>query len=73
MEHFVYASSSSVYIANNELSFHEDQSIQKPIILYAATKVSNEMVAYSYSHIYRLYTTGTNPSWRYGRNVCRYT
>jgi len=56
--HLVYASSSSVYGANHTLPFSEDQSVDHPVSLYAATKKANELVAHSYSHLYRLPTTG---------------
>ncbi len=56
--HLVYASSSSVYGANHELPFSEDQSVDHPVSLYAATKKANELIAHSYSHLYRLPTTG---------------
>ncbi|MCB1157768.1 MAG: GDP-mannose 4,6-dehydratase [Leptospiraceae bacterium] len=58
IKHFVYASSSSVYGSIQEIPFHEGQAITHPISLYAATKVSNEMVAHSYSYNYKLPTTG---------------
>jgi UDP-glucuronate 4-epimerase len=56
--HLVYASSSSVYGANHELPFSEDQNVDHPVSLYAATKKANELIAHSYSHLYRLPTTG---------------
>jgi UDP-glucuronate 4-epimerase len=56
--HLVYASSSSVYGANHTLPFSEDQRVDHPVSLYAATKKANELLAYSYSHLYRLPTTG---------------
>jgi len=56
--HLVYASSSSVYGASHELPFSEDQSVDRPVSLYAATKKANELIAHSYSHLYRLPTTG---------------
>ena len=56
--HFVYASSSSVYGASHTLPFSEDQSVDHPVSLYAATKKANELIAHSYSHLYRLPTTG---------------
>jgi UDP-glucuronate 4-epimerase len=54
----VYASSSSVYGANHALPFSEDQSVDHPLSVYAATKKSNELAAHVYSHLYRLPTTG---------------
>ena len=56
--HFVYASSSSVYGANHALPFSEDERVDHPVSLYAATKKANELIAHSYSHLYRLPTTG---------------
>jgi UDP-glucuronate 4-epimerase len=58
VSHLVYASSSSVYGANHALPFSEDQSVDHPVSLYAATKKANELIAHSYSHLYRLPTTG---------------
>jgi len=56
--HLVYASSSSVYGANHELPFSEEQSVDRPVSLYAATKKANELMAHSYSHLFGLPTTG---------------
>lgn len=56
--HFMYASSSSVYGNAQEVPFRTDQITDKPISLYAATKKTNELLAYSYSHLYDLKTTG---------------
>jgi UDP-glucuronate 4-epimerase len=56
--HLVYASSSSVYGANHVLPFSEDQPVDHPVSLYAATKKANELMAHCYSHLYRLPTTG---------------
>jgi UDP-glucuronate 4-epimerase len=56
--HLVYASSSSVYGANHVLPFSEDQRVDHPVSLYAATKVANEVMAHSYSHLYGLPATG---------------
>ena len=58
VEHLVYASSSSVYGANHTLPFSEDQNVDHPVSLYAATKKADELIAHSYSHLYRLPTTG---------------
>jgi len=58
VQHFVYASSSSVYGGNTNMPFTESQSVDHPISLYAATKKSNELISHSYSHIYGLPTTG---------------
>ncbi|MFH1604818.1 MAG: NAD-dependent epimerase [Pseudomonadota bacterium] len=56
--HFVFASSSSVYGANVKLPFAEDDNIDHPVSLYAATKKANELMAHSYAHLYRLPCTG---------------
>jgi UDP-glucuronate 4-epimerase len=56
--HLVYASSSSVYGANHTLPFSEEQNVDHPVSLYAATKKANELMAHSYSHLYALPTTG---------------
>ena len=58
VEHFFYASSSSVYGGNKKLPFEELDNVDKPISLYAATKKSNELIAYTYSHLFNLPTTG---------------
>jgi len=58
IEHFIYASSSSVYGGNTNMPFSENQSVDHPISLYAATKRSNELIAHTYSHIYGMPTTG---------------
>src|SRR5690242_2302821 len=58
VRHLVFASSSSVYGANHALPFSEDQPVDHPVSLYAATKKANELMAHSYSHLYRLPTTG---------------
>jgi UDP-glucuronate 4-epimerase len=56
--HFVYASSSSVYGANNQLPYSVDQATDRPVSLYAATKKANELMAYTYAHLYGLRLTG---------------
>ncbi|MEO8536439.1 MAG: NAD-dependent epimerase/dehydratase family protein [Betaproteobacteria bacterium] len=56
--HLVYASSSSVYGANHALPFSEDQAVDHPVSLYAASKKANELMAHSYSHLFGLPTTG---------------
>jgi UDP-glucuronate 4-epimerase len=56
--HLLYASSSSVYGANAKLPFSVDDKTDSPISLYAATKKANELMAHSYSHLYRLPVTG---------------
>jgi len=58
VEHLVYASTSSVYGANTQMPFSESQGVDHPLTLYAATKRSNELMAHSYSSLYRLPTTG---------------
>lgn len=58
VEHLVYASSSSVYGGNEDMPFHEHQNIDHPVSLYAATKKANELMAHSYSHLYKIPTTG---------------
>ncbi|HLX29375.1 MAG TPA: NAD-dependent epimerase/dehydratase family protein [Casimicrobiaceae bacterium] len=58
VRHLVYASSSSVYGANQVLPFSEDQPVDHPVSLYAATKTANELMAHSYSHLYALPATG---------------
>jgi UDP-glucuronate 4-epimerase len=57
-EHFVYASSSSVYGANSKLPYSVEDRVDHPLSLYAATKKSNELMSHSYSHLYRIPTTG---------------
>lgn len=54
----IYASSSSVYGSNASKPFKESDRTDKPISLYGATKKANELIAYSYSHLYGLNTTG---------------
>ena len=56
--HLVYASSSSVYGANHTLPFSEDQRVDNPVSLYAATKRADELMVASYAHLYRLSATG---------------
>ena len=58
VDHFYYASSSSVYGGNKKLPFEELDNVDKPISLYAATKKSNELIAHTYSHLFNLPTTG---------------
>jgi len=55
---FVYASSSSVYGGNSKMPYSESDPVNTPISLYAATKRANEMIAYTYHHLYRLQTVG---------------
>jgi UDP-glucuronate 4-epimerase len=54
----IYASSSSVYGGNTKIPFSVEDRVDKPIALYGATKRANELIAYSYSHLYGLHTTG---------------
>jgi UDP-glucuronate 4-epimerase len=56
--HLIYASSSSVYGANSKVPFSIDDKTDHPVSFYAATKKANELMAYSYSHLYRLPVTG---------------
>ena len=58
MNHLVYASSSSVYGANKKVPFEETDFVDNPISLYAATKKSNELMAHTYSHLYKIPITG---------------
>lgn len=58
VQHLVYASSSSVYGANTKMPFSVHDNVDHPLSLYAATKKANELVAHTYSHLYRLPTTG---------------
>ena len=55
---FVYASSSSVYGNVKETPYHESQNVDTPISLYAATKRANELLAYTYQHLYSIQTIG---------------
>lgn len=58
VKHLVYASSSSVYGANEKLPFSTSDSVDHPISLYAASKKSNELMAHTYSHLFKIPTTG---------------
>ncbi|MCL4713439.1 MAG: NAD-dependent epimerase [Hyphomonadaceae bacterium] len=58
VKHLVFASSSSVYGANTKMPFSVHQNVDHPLSLYAATKKANELMAHSYSHLYRLPATG---------------
>lgn len=58
VKHFVYASSSSVYGLNSTVPFSEHHTCDHPVSLYAATKKSNELMAHSYAHLYRIPVTG---------------
>lgn len=58
VDHLVYASSSSVYGSNKKVPFEETDFVDHPVSLYAATKKSNELMAHTYSHLYRIPSTG---------------
>jgi UDP-glucuronate 4-epimerase len=58
VDHLVYASSSSVYGANKKVPFEETDFVDTPVSLYASTKKSNELMAYTYSHLYKIPATG---------------
>lgn len=58
VEHLVYASSSSVYGGNTKVPFSEEDKVDNPVSLYAATKKSNELLAHSYSKLYNIPSTG---------------
>lgn len=58
IKHLLYASSSSVYGMNEHIPYSEDDRTDSPVSLYAATKKSNELMAHTYSAIYKLPTTG---------------
>jgi UDP-glucuronate 4-epimerase len=58
VEHLVYASSSSVYGANTAMPFSIHQNVDHPLALYGATKKANELMAHTYSNLYKLPTTG---------------
>ena len=58
IKNFIFASSSSVYGGNTKVPFSENDNVNHPISLYAATKKSNELIAHTYSHLYELPTTG---------------
>lgn len=58
VKHLVYASSSSVYGANEKMPFSTSDSVDHPISLYAASKKSNELMAHTYSHLFGIPTTG---------------
>jgi len=58
VKHLVFASSSSVYGANTKIPFSVHDNVDHPLSLYAATKKANELMAHTYSHLYRLPTTG---------------
>ena len=58
MEHFVYASSSSVYGSNKKVPYSTEDKVDNPVSLYAATKKSNELMAHAYAKLYNIPSTG---------------
>ncbi|TJZ60098.1 NAD-dependent epimerase [Sphingobacterium olei] len=58
ISHLIYASSSSVYGENGKVPFSEDDRVDYPVSLYAATKKANELMAHTYSHLYQIPTSG---------------
>jgi UDP-glucuronate 4-epimerase len=58
IKHLVYASSSSVYGSNAKIPFSVSDAVDRPVSLYAATKRANELMAYTYSHLYNIPVTG---------------
>jgi UDP-glucuronate 4-epimerase len=58
VEHLIYASSSSVYGANTKMPFSVHDNVDHPVSLYAATKKANELMAHTYSNLYKIRTTG---------------
>ena len=58
IQHLVYASTSSVYGANTKMPFSEHDSVNHPLSVYAASKISNELMAHAYSYLYKLPSTG---------------
>src|SRR5690606_527332 len=58
VDHLVYTSSSSVYGSNKKVPFEETDFVDNPVSLYASTKKSNELMAHTYSHLYKIPATG---------------
>lgn len=58
IKHLVYASSSSVYGENDKIPFEENDKVDHPVSLYAASKKANELMAHTYSHLYQIQTSG---------------
>ena len=58
LQHFVYASSSSVYGGNTKTPFAIEDEVTRPVSLYAATKRADELMGYTYAHLYKIPTTG---------------
>ena len=66
VRHLIYASSSSIYGMSDHIPYAEDDRTDSPVSLYAATKKSNELMAYSYSHLYGIPATGVRLFTVYG-------
>ncbi len=66
VQHLIYASSSSIYGGNKKIPFSEKDFVDYPVSLYAATKKSNELMAHSYSHLFKLPSTGVRLFTVYG-------
>lgn len=66
VRHLIYASSSSIYGMSDHIPYGEDDRTDSPVSLYAATKKSNELMAYSYSHLYGIPATGVRLFTVYG-------
>ena len=66
IENFIYASSSSVYGGSINYPYSENNCVNHPVSLYAATKKSNELIAHSYSHLFKIPTTGVRLFTVYG-------
>jgi UDP-glucuronate 4-epimerase len=66
VNHLIFASSSSIYGTNEKVPFSESDSTDHPVSLYAATKKSNELMAYTYSHLYKIPITGLRFFTAYG-------
>lgn len=66
VKHLIYASSSSIYGMSDHIPYAEDDRTDSPVSLYAATKKSNELMAYSYSHLYAIPATGVRLFTVYG-------
>jgi len=58
VKNFIYASSSSVYGGTKNIPFREDEKLDKPLSLYGATKIADEVIAYAYNHLFSLHCTG---------------
>ncbi|MBO5526861.1 MAG: GDP-mannose 4,6-dehydratase [Erysipelotrichaceae bacterium] len=58
VEHLIYASSSSVYGGNTKVPFSTEDKVDHPVSLYAATKKTNELMAYTYTHLFAVKSTG---------------